>query len=99
MPTRSFPVGASSDRAAWEGVMARKIARARRAMPWQVETLNSRRIALLGRTRREGVVAFQTSQDKTTGSNSFAHVAFSGTVVSAEAFEKMAMTSPAIFAR
>ena len=43
--------------------------------------------------------AFQTSQDKITGSNSFAHVASSGTAVSAEAFEKAAMTSPAIFAR
>ena len=42
---------------------------------------------------------FQTSQDKITGSNSFAHVASSGTAVNAEAFEKAAMTSPVIFAR
>src|SRR6266704_4599815 len=38
MPTRSFPVGASSDRAAGEGVMARKIARAKRL------SLRSRRL-------------------------------------------------------
>jgi len=44
-------------------------------------------------------VRFQTSQDKITGSNSFAHVASSGTAVNAEAFEKAATTSPAIFAR
>src|SRR5256885_17250082 len=43
MPTRSFPVGASSDRAEGEGVMRKKIARARKSMPWQVDTLlNSR---------------------------------------------------------
>ena len=48
--------------------------------------------------------ASQTSQDKTTGSNSFAHprsaaLVFSETAVSAEAFEKTAMTSLTIFAR
>src|SRR6266571_2602872 len=97
MPTRSFPVGASSDRAAGEGVMRRKIARAHKRMRWQDETsLNCR--------KREGLAAraqprFQTSQDKITGSNSFAHVASSGTAESAEAFEKAAMTSPTIFSR
>ena len=50
--------------------------------------------------RGEGAaVRFQTSQDKIIGSNSFAHVASSGTAVNAEAFEKAAMTSPAILAR
>src|SRR5437660_1104763 len=98
MPTRSFPVGASSDRAEGEGVIRKKIARARKRMLWQVETsLNFR----LGWSTRPGgrAARFQTSQDKITGSNSFAHVASSGTAVSAGAFERAAMTSPTIFAR
>src|SRR3981189_3554189 len=77
MPTRSFPVGASSDRAAGEGVMREKIARVHKRMPCQVETsMNSRN----ERTLREGAARrLHTSQDRITGSNSFAHVASSGT--------------------
>ena len=46
----------------------------------------------------------QTNQDRTTGSNSFAHarsaaLTFSETAVSADAFEKTATTSLTIFAR
>src|SRR6266849_4917466 len=101
MPTRSFPVGASSDRAAGEtwGTMVQDDSTSAPNDAMAGRDLNSQRIALVGRTRREGVVAFQTSQDKTTGSNSFAHVASSGTPASAEAFEKAAMISPTIFAR
>src|SRR5258706_6780199 len=50
------------------------------------------------------VCRLQTNQDRTTGSNSFAHarsaaLALSETAVSAEAFEKTATTSLTIFAR
>ena len=92
------PVGASSDSAEGEGVMRKKIARARKRMPWQVDTLLNSRVD--GGTRRaRAATRFQTSQDRITGNNSFAHVASSGTAVSAGAFEKAAMTSPTIFAR
>ena len=102
MPTRSFPVGASSDRAAVEtwSAMAKTIARARRKMRGQVEPLlNSRESHWWEDLPGSRGRAFQTSQDNTTGNNSLAHVASSGTAVSAEAFEKAAMTSPTIFAR
>src|SRR5258706_14046908 len=42
MPTRSFPVGASSDRAAGEGAMRKKIARAHKGIPCRVEAWNGR---------------------------------------------------------
>src|SRR5882672_6541448 len=98
MPTRSFPVGASSERAEGEGVMRKKIGRAHEKMPRQVETLLNSRGGWEDSPGRCGR-AFQTSQDKITGSNSFAHVASSGTAASAGAFERAAMTSPTIFAR
>src|SRR4029077_6755508 len=102
MPTRSFPVGANSDRAAGEtssamakddSTSAPKDARAGR------DLVELPRIVLVGRTLPgRGCRAFQTSQDNTTGSNSFAHVrsvalAFSGPTASAGVFEKAAMTS------